>query len=66
MSTLVEIESAAETLSAEQQEQLLFFLAARLRSSSTQTFSLRTFGKEEMDGWLEQDEADMVAFQSAR
>ena len=36
MSTLLEIESAAEALPPEQKEELVRFLTARLRSSETQ------------------------------
>lgn len=36
MSTLLEIEAAAETLPVEQKEQLLLFLAPRLRSTVRQ------------------------------
>jgi hypothetical protein len=59
MSTLTEIEAAAEALSLEQQEELLVFLAARLRAQGSRTPDPRTFTTEQISSWVSQDEADL-------
>jgi hypothetical protein len=62
MSTLAEIEQAAEGLPPEQKQELILFLAARLRADGAQMPTPRKFSKEEMAGWLAEDEADMTQF----
>lgn len=59
MSTLAEIEQAADTLSPEQKQELILFLAARLRADGAQMPMPRKFTKEEMAAWIAEDEADM-------
>ena len=59
MSTLTEIEVAADALSAEQKQELLFFLAARLRRQGASPPKPRKFTGEQMRGWIAEDEADM-------
>jgi hypothetical protein len=61
MSTLAEIETAADALPAEQKQELLLFLAVRLREGRTLP-QPRDFTKEEMDEWIAEDEADMESF----
>jgi hypothetical protein len=61
MSTLAEIETAADALPAEQKQELLLFLAVRLREGRTLP-QPRDFTKEEMDAWIAEDEADMESF----
>jgi len=62
MSTLVEIESAAAALPAEQKQELILFLAARLRADGASMPPPRQFTKEQMAGWIAEDEADMNQF----
>jgi hypothetical protein len=62
MSTLAEIEQAADTLPPEQKQELILFLAARLRADGAQMPASRRFSKEEMAGWIAEDEADMERF----
>ena len=62
MSTLAEIEQAADTLTPEQKQELILFLAARLRADGAQMPVPRKFTKEEMAGWIAEDEADMERF----
>lgn len=62
MSTLAEIEQAAEALKPEQKQELILFLAARLRADGAQMPVPRKFTKEEMPGWTAEDEADMERF----
>ncbi|MGC3988500.1 MAG: hypothetical protein QM796_02210 [Chthoniobacteraceae bacterium] len=62
MSTLDEIEKATERLSQEEKQELLLFLAVRLREDSSQTPEPRKFTKEEMDAWIVEDEADLRRF----
>jgi hypothetical protein len=54
MSTLVEIEAAADALPAEQKEELFLFLATRLRAGDLPP--PREFSREEMDRWVADDE----------
>lgn len=62
MSTLTEIEEAADALTPEQKQELILFLATRLRASGARMPSPRTFTKEEMVEWIAEDEADMARF----
>jgi len=61
MTTLSEIENAAQELDRQEQEELFLFLAQKLRAEGTlpepKTFDLIT-----INSWIEQDEADMKAF----
>ena len=59
MSTLAEIEVAADRLLPEEKQELLLFLATRLRAQRETLPEPRKFSKEEMEGWIAEDEADM-------
>ena len=59
VSTLAEIEAAADQLLPEEKQELLLFLAARLREGRGNLPEPRKFTKEEMDAWIAEDEADM-------
>ena len=59
MSTLIEIETAADALPVEQKEQLLLFLASRLRAAGAELPEPRQFSTDEIAGWIAEDEADM-------
>lgn len=59
MSTLVEIESAARSLSAEEKRRLLIFVAQILREEGTSLPEPRAFSSAEMEAWMEEDERDM-------
>jgi hypothetical protein len=59
MSTLAEIEAAAGALPPEQQQELLLFLAVRLRAQGTGLPDPRKFSREQMAAWIAEDEADM-------
>jgi hypothetical protein len=63
MSTLAQIETAADALPAEQKQELILFLATRLRSSGVVLPPPRRFTQEQMTGWIAEDEADMERFQ---
>ena len=62
MSTLTEIEVAADRLLPEEKQELLLFLATRLRAERGSLPEPRKFTKEEMAGWIAEDEADMRRF----
>ncbi len=62
MSTLAEIESAAASLPSEQKQELILFLAARLRADGAVMPPPRQFTKEQMAGWFAEDETDMQQF----
>jgi hypothetical protein len=59
MSTLDEIEAAADALPPAQQAELLLFLASRLRAQSGPIPAPRTFSREQLNAWIADDEADM-------
>lgn len=62
MSTLAEIETAAETLAPAEKQELILFLAARLRRSGVKLPPPRTFSREQMAAWIAEDEAEMQRF----
>ncbi len=62
MSTLTEIEIAAATLPPEQKQELMLFLAARLRGEGAKLPEPRQFSRDEIAGWIAEDEADMQRF----
>jgi hypothetical protein len=64
MTTLTEIEAAADALPPEQQQELFLFLAARLRAGSTVLPSPREFSRSTIDAWIADDEAGMRRFQA--
>ncbi len=66
MSTLAEIENAAEALSVEQKQELFLFLAARRRAGAGHTLPPREFSREQIEGWIADDEAGMRRFQEER
>jgi len=59
MSTLDEIEAAADALSPEQKQELMLFLAARLRANGAKLPEPRTFSADEIADWIARDEADL-------
>ena len=66
MSTLAEIEAAADSLPPEQKQELFLFLATRLRSSGAKLPKPREFTREQMDAWVAEDEADMRRFREGK
>jgi hypothetical protein len=59
MSNLAEIEAAADALPLEQKQELMLFLAARLRAQGTPMPEPRKFSREQTAAWIAEDEADM-------
>ena len=66
MSTLAEIEAAADALSSEQKQELLLFLAVRLRAQSGPPPEPRKFSPDQMTDWIAEDEADMGRFREGK
>ena len=64
MQSLVDIEQAVENLSAEQQAELLLFVAERLRSQQAPLPEPREFSEEQMLVWLDEDERAMERFRA--
>ncbi|HWL95075.1 MAG TPA: hypothetical protein VNT79_16265 [Phycisphaerae bacterium] len=62
MSTLAEIEAAVEALPSAEKQELLLFLAARLRAEGGQLPSPRRFPPEQIRAWIAEDDADMQRF----
>ena len=65
MSTLIEIETAADSLSSEEKEELLRFLAKRLRKDRAMP-KPRIYSDEELASMLAEDEADGERFRQGR
>ena len=65
MSTLAEIEAAADSLPGEQKEELLRFLAMRLRRERTLP-APRVYSDEELAAMLAEDEAAGARFRQGR
>lgn len=66
MNTLADIEAAADALSPQQKQELFLFLATRLRADETQPPPPREFSREQIEGWIADDEAGMRRFQGGR
>lgn len=66
MSTLAQIEAAAENLPPEQKQELLLFLATRLRSERAALPEPRKLSREQMASWIAEDEADMRRFREGQ
>ena len=66
VSKLDEIEAAAEALAPEEKQQLMLFLATRLRGQGVRMPEPRKFSREQMAGWIAEDEADMRRFQQGQ
>ena len=62
MSSLAEIEAAADALPPEQKQQLMLFLATRLRAGDARLPEPRRFSREQSAAWIAEDEADMRRF----
>jgi len=56
MSTLAEIEAAADALPPEQKQKLFLFLAARLRGEDASLPPPREFSREQIADWSADDE----------
>ena len=65
MSTLAEIETAADSLSSEEKEELLRFLAMRLRKERTLP-KPRIYSEEELAAMIAEDEADGERYRQGR
>lgn len=65
MSTLAEIEAAVEALAPSEKQELLLFLASRLRAEGVDLPEPRRFSKAQVDAWVAEDEADLKSFKAA-
>jgi len=63
MSTLAEIEAAADALPPEQRTELFLYLAARMRAGAGRLPPPRHFSRAQVDGWIADDERDMQRLQ---
>jgi len=66
MTTLSDIEKAADALPAEQKQELLLFLAARLREQRGDLPEPRRFASKQVTAWINEDEADMRRFSEGK
>ncbi len=66
VSKLEQIEAAAEALPPEDKQHLMLFLATRLRAQGGPMPEPRKFSREQMAGWIAEDEADMRRFHEGK
>jgi hypothetical protein len=66
MSTLAEIESAADALSVAEKQELLLFLATRLQTSGQPLPAPRRFTREQVAAWVAADEEEWRRVQAER
>ncbi len=59
MSTLAEVEAVVDALPAADKQELLLFLAARLRAQAGHLPAPRKFSRDQINAWIADDEADM-------
>ncbi len=59
MSTLAEIEAAVDALPPADQQELLLYLATRLRGQAGPLPGVRKFTREQVNTWIAKDEAEM-------
>jgi hypothetical protein len=59
MVTLADIEAAADSLSPAEKQELMLFLASRLRAAGAMLPEPCVFSADEMPRWIEEDEADL-------
>jgi hypothetical protein len=64
MMTLDEIENAASELPASKRTELLLFLAESLRKEHAPLPKPREFSKEQLQTWMDEDEAAMRQFRT--
>jgi hypothetical protein len=64
MKTLAEIERAAEQLPGAEQTELLYFLVQRLDEANLSLPEPREFSTEQLQQWMDIDEADMRRFKA--
>lgn len=65
MSTLAEIETAADALPPEQKQELFLFLVTRMRAAG-ELPPPRSFTREQIDAWIKDDEEGMRRFLEGR
>lgn len=63
MSTLAEIEKAADALPLPEKQELMLFLAARLQASGQSLPPPRDYTQEQVASWIEEDQADWKRIQ---
>ncbi len=66
MGSLSEIEAAVEGLPEGQMQELLLFLAAKLRAKNAQMPAPRKFTTQQIKTWIAEDEADMRQFNEGK
>jgi hypothetical protein len=62
VSTLAEIQAAADALPPKQKQELMLFLGARLRAQGASLAAPREFSLEQLAAWIKEDAADMRRF----
>lgn len=66
MSTLIEIEAAVDALPPAEKQELLLFLASRLREQGGQLPAPRKFSREQLSAWIAEDDTDMQRIRDSK
>jgi len=64
MTTLAEIETAADSLSTAEKQQLLLYLTARLKAQGAPLADPPTFSRVKARDWMAEDEAAMRRYRA--
>jgi hypothetical protein len=62
MTTLADIEAAIDALPASEKQQLLLYVAARLKAQGAALPDARALWRDQKTDWLAEDEAEMRRF----
>ena len=63
--SLTELEAVVDSLPTADKQELLLYVAARLREQSGQLPPPRKFSREQLSAWIAEDEADMQRFRDS-
>ncbi len=66
MNTLAEIEAVVDELPAADKQELLLFLAARLRKQAGELPAPRKVSGDQLRSWIAEDQADLDRFRDGR
>ncbi len=61
--TLAQLISVHDSLPPQEKQELILFLAARLRATGARLPEPRQFSREQVESWIAEDEADLQRFQ---
>ncbi|HUB24721.1 MAG TPA: hypothetical protein VL992_04765 [Tepidisphaeraceae bacterium] len=66
MSSLREIEAAVDSLLPDQRQELLIYIAAKMRADRSAIPQPRDFTGQQINTWIQEDESDMRRFRDGK